>query len=181
MPVSTVNTRIVGVFALTAALLLHGTQLKLGLRIQNILGAFILLVMLFIALTGVLVLIFPQLIPTGRTDNLLWSNLWTDSRFEANAFVTALYNVIWCLLFTDIHRIKVLIIFITPRSFVGYSNANYALSEVKNPVQTIKRAAPLAMLSITIVYILVNIAYFAVVSKDDILDSGRVVASVIFR
>lgn len=62
------------------------------------------------------------------------------------------------------------------RSFVGYSNANYALSEIRDPVRTIKRAAPLAMLFVTAVYMFVNVAYFAAVSKMDILDSRRIVA-----
>jgi len=62
------------------------------------------------------------------------------------------------------------------RSFVGYNNANYTLSEVKNPVQTLKRAAPIAMCLVTLVYLFVNIAYFAVVSKDDILNSQQIVA-----
>jgi amino acid transporter len=62
------------------------------------------------------------------------------------------------------------------RSFVGYSNANYALSEVRDPVRTLKRAAPLAMLAVTAGYLLVNVAYFAVVSKTDILQSRRIVA-----
>ena len=62
------------------------------------------------------------------------------------------------------------------RSFVGYSNANYALSEVKDPVRTLKRAAPLAMTFVTTVYLFVNIAYFAAVSKADILGSRRIVA-----
>ena len=62
------------------------------------------------------------------------------------------------------------------RSFVGYSNANYALSEVRDPVKTIKKAAPLAMGAVTAVYLLINVAYFAVVSKNDILDSNRIVA-----
>lgn len=65
------------------------------------------------------------------------------------------------------------------RCFIGYSNANYALSEVRDPVRTIKRAAPLAMLSVTLVYILVNLSYFAVVSKSEILDGGRIVAYVL--
>lgn len=43
-------------------------------------------------------------------------------------------------------------------------------------MRTIKRAAPAAMLLITIVYLLVNFAYFAVVSKKDILGGGRIVA-----
>jgi amino acid transporter len=62
------------------------------------------------------------------------------------------------------------------RAFVGYSNANYALSEVCDPVRTIKRAAPLAMLAVSFIYMLVNIAYFGVVSKADILGSRRIVA-----
>lgn len=66
------------------------------------------------------------------------------------------------------------------RSFIGYSNANYALSEIRDPVRTIKLAAPVAMVSITIVYMLVNVAYYAVVDKDEILTSGRIVAALFF-
>ena len=65
-----------------------------------------------------------------------------------------------------------------PRSFVGYSNANYVLSEVKDPVYVIKRAAPLAIVFVTAVYLLVNVAYFAAVSKADILGSKRIVVYV---
>ncbi len=68
--------------------------------------------------------------------------------------------------------------FLEHRSFVGYSTANYALSEVRNPVRTIKRAAPLALISVTAVYLLVNVGYFAVVSKGDIIGSRRIVALV---
>jgi amino acid permease len=52
--------------------------------------------------------------------------------------VTALYNVIW--------------------SYIGYSNANYALSETKNPVQTLKRAAPAALILVSILYMLANVS-----------------------
>lgn len=64
------------------------------------------------------------------------------------------------------------------RSFIGYSNANYALSEVQNPVRTLKRAAPLAIGLVAAVYLVVNWAYVAVVAKGDILGSGRIVAYV---
>lgn len=66
------------------------------------------------------------------------------------------------------------------RCFIGYSNANYALAEVRDPIRTIKRAAPLAMLSVTFVYMLVNIAYLAVVDKAEIVGSGRIVAALHF-
>ena len=67
------------------------------------------------------------------------------------------------------------------RSFIGYSNVNYALSEVKNPVRTLKIAGPLALGSVSVVYMLVNIAYFAAVPKEDILTSGQTVAALYFR
>lgn len=93
-----------------------------------------------------------------------------------NAFVTGLFNVIWYVrprrigLHTEDRH----------RCFIGYSNANYALAEVRDPIRTIKRAAPLAMLSVTFVYMLVNIAYLAVVDKDEIVGSGRIVAALHF-
>lgn len=64
------------------------------------------------------------------------------------------------------------------RCFVGYSNANYALSEVRDPVRTIRKAAPLAMLAVSAVYILMNVAYFSVVSKKDILENKSIIAWV---
>ncbi len=64
------------------------------------------------------------------------------------------------------------------RSFRGFANANSSLSEIKDPVRTLSRAAPIAMAFVTFVYMFVNIAYFAVVSKTDILESERIVAYV---
>ena len=52
--------------------------------------------------------------------------------------VTALYNVIW--------------------SYIGYSNANYALSETRNPVRTLKIAAPTALISVAVIYMFVNVS-----------------------
>ncbi|TQS33285.1 hypothetical protein Golomagni_06377, partial [Golovinomyces magnicellulatus] len=75
--------------------------------------------------------------------------------------VTALYNIIW--------------------SYVGYSNANYALSETKNPTRTLKFAAPLALGTISVLYMLANVSYFAAVSKEEILTSKRLVAASLFR
>ena len=65
------------------------------------------------------------------------------------------------------------------RSFNGYTSVNCVLSEVRDPVRTIRLAAPLAMISVTTVYLFINISYYAVVSKGDILESQRIVALVI--
>ncbi|KAF7331492.1 High affinity methionine permease [Mycena kentingensis (nom. inval.)] len=160
-------SRLVAVLVLTFCLLTHGTLPSLGLRLQNTLGAGKLVILLSIALLGILSLLgFPALSvrsPYDPPKNFAsWHDLWAGSLSSGvNGFVTALYSVIW--------------------SFIGYANANYALSEVKDPVRTIKRAAPLAMAAVSVVYLLVNVAYFAVVSKEDILGSRRIVAALFFR
>ncbi|KAI0084678.1 amino acid/polyamine transporter I, partial [Irpex rosettiformis] len=150
-PRLTLRTRLVSLLCVTFAFLLHSTNLGWGLRVQNALGATNLFVLVSIAvLLGV-----PGFHLDKNPGNLRWSTMWEGSGSGgANAFITG--------------------------SFIGYSNANYALSEIRNPIRTIKLAAPLAMISITFVYMLVNIAYYAVVDKQDILGSGRIIAALFF-
>ncbi|KAI0702015.1 APC amino acid permease [Cerioporus squamosus] len=161
-PPSPTTARIAGVVCITFALLLHGMALKAGLRLQNALGIFKLVVLIGIALTGLASLLrVPGFKLANPPRNFEWERMWEGSlKGGANAFITGLYNVIWC--------------------FIGYSNANYALAEVRDPVRTIKRAAPLAMLSVTLVYFLVNVAYYAVVDKEEIVGSGRIAAALYF-
>ncbi|KAJ7466833.1 APC amino acid permease [Mycena galericulata] len=155
------SSRFVAVLVLTFCLLVHGTLLKFGVRLQNALGAFKLVILATISLVGILCLLdvpgFAVRAPYEVPHNFQWAKLWEGTGGTgANGLVTALYSVIW--------------------SFIGYANANYALSEVRDPVRTIKRAAPLAMTAVSVVYMAVNVAYFAVVSKNDILGSRRIVA-----
>lgn len=161
-PPSAFSARLASLLCITFAFVLHGTHIKWGVRLQNFLGAFKLLILTGIALSGLAVLAgVPGFELENPPDNFKWSTMWHGSGSGgANAFVTGLYNVIWC--------------------FIGYSNANYALSEIRDPVRTIKFAAPAAMIAITIVYLLVNVAYYAVVDKDTILGSGRIVAALFF-
>ncbi|KAF8157117.1 APC amino acid permease [Crassisporium funariophilum] len=159
------STRLVAFSCLTFICLVHGTVLKWGVRLQNALGLFKLVVLALISVSGILCLVGVKGVQVRdeyeKPNNFKWDKLWEGSGTSANAFVSGLYNVIW--------------------SFIGYSNANYALSEVRDPVRTIKRAAPLAMISVTAVYLFINIAYFSVVSKTDILESRRIVAALYFR
>ncbi|KAK7678702.1 hypothetical protein QCA50_018284 [Cerrena zonata] len=159
---STLAVRLISLLAITSAFLLHGSKPGWGLKLQNTLGVFKLLILAGMALSGLAVLAgVPGFHLDDPPKNFEWNTMWKGSLSGgANAFVTGMYNVIW--------------------SFIGYSNANYSLSEVKNPVRSMKIAAPLAMISISIVYFLVNIAYFAVVSKEEILGSGRIAAALFF-
>lgn len=102
---------------------------------------------------------------SGESGKGVWSVGW-------NGFVSGLFNVIWC-----VSSHSVLSLFLDKltrrRSYIGYSNANYALSEIRNPVRTIKIAGPLAVGGVTLVYLCINMAYFGVVRKEEFLEMGR--------
>ncbi|KAF7320452.1 Eukaryotic translation initiation factor 3 subunit H [Mycena kentingensis (nom. inval.)] len=159
-------TQIIALLVLTFSLLMSGVFSRAGVRVLNVLGSFKLFILAAIAILGLLSLAGVSSLAVRddyeQPDNFAsWSALWKGSKTDVNSLVTALYNVIW--------------------SFIGYSNANYALSEVKDPVRTIKRSAPLAIASVATVYLLVNIGYLGVVSRNDILGSRQIVAALFFR
>ena len=50
-------------------------------------------------------------------------------------------------------------------AYAGWSNVNYVLNNVKNPVRTLKIAGPLGLGICAVLYMLANIAYFSCVSS----------------
>jgi amino acid transporter len=177
------NTRLVAFSCLTSVCLVHGTLLQLGLRLQNTLGVVKLFVFALISVSGILCLVgatgFQVRDEYEKPNNFIWDKFWEGSGTGSNAFINGLYNVIWYE--SSASGVTCLCLFLTTssRSFNGYSTINSVLSEVHNPVRTLKLAAPLAMLSVTAVYLFINLSYFAVVSKTDILESRQIVALVI--
>ncbi|KAJ7214391.1 APC amino acid permease [Mycena pura] len=165
-PATGFNTRLAALLCLTFCFVMIGVFNKWSLRLLNVLATFKFAILAGIASLGLLSLAgVPGLAvrPSYEMPHNFasWGALWAGSRRDSNSLITALYNVIW--------------------SFIGYSDANYALSEVRDPVRTIKRAAPLAIASLATMYLLVNVAYFAVVSKNDILGSRQIIAALFFR
>ncbi|KAM9915283.1 hypothetical protein OXX80_014172, partial [Metschnikowia pulcherrima] len=113
-----------GIGVITFAFLVNGLHVKSGLFLANALGVFKVAIIVFISVTGWVAL-------GGGIKNNDFKNPhnFTDS-FKGTSpsgfgVVNALYNIIW--------------------SYVGYSNANYALGEMKNPVRVLKIAAPSAL------------------------------------
>lgn len=149
--------RLIGFACITFSFLLHGTALKWGLRLQNVLGILKILIVLIIIITGFVALGGHLKVP--KPDN--FDHAFAGTTANASSFCLSLYNVIW--------------------SYVGFSNVNYALSEVKNPKRALRIAGPLAIGLITVLYILCNIAYFAAASKEEITGSGTLVAALLFR
>ncbi|KAG5644910.1 hypothetical protein DXG03_007462 [Asterophora parasitica] len=149
--------RFVALACLTFAMLIHGTALKWGLRLQNFLGMFKMILILIVVGTGFVALSGHMQIEKPHN----FENIFEGTTTNASSLCFALYNVLW--------------------SFIGFSNVNYALAEVKNPARTIRIAGPFAIVVVTVLYMLANIAYFAGASKEEITGSGRLVAALLFR
>jgi amino acid transporter len=176
------NTRLVAFTSLTSICLVHGTLLKQGLRLQNTLGALKLIVLALIPVSGFLYLAGVKGIQVGdeyeKPNNFTWDSFWEGSGTGPGAFVNGLYNVIWYEPSASGAFCMYFLLTTSSRSFIGYASINSVLSEVRDPVRTIRLAAPLAMISVAAVYFFINISYYAVVSKTDILESQRIVALV---
>lgn len=154
------NSRGIGVGVILFAFLINSVHVKTGLMLLNILGIVKIGVILFISVTGWVALAGGIKINDFQ-DPHNFHDAFKGVAPTGFGVVNALYNVIW--------------------SYIGYSNANYALGEIKNPVKVLKIAAPSALFFITVLYILVNIAYFAVVPADVLRNSGRIVAASFFK
>ncbi len=90
-----------------------------------------------------------------------FQDIWAGSSVQPYDYATALLKVIYC--------------------FRGYSTANQVMSDIKNPVRTLRLAAPLALVLVSLAYLAINIAFFLVVEKDDFRSAGVIVAGIFFR
>ena len=66
-------------------------------------------------------------------------------------------------------------------AFSGWQNAFSMANEIKSPLPTLKKNATASLLIVFTLYFLCNIAYFATVPKDVFIDSSELAAAVFFR
>ncbi|KAK7207300.1 amino acid permease-domain-containing protein [Myxozyma melibiosi] len=153
-------SRIVAVICITSVVLLHGLHPAAGTALFNGLGLFKVLVLLLVVFTGIFALMgwIPHVEDPGNFTNM----------FENSGFGGGTYNYATALL-----RIVY--------SYRGWENANYVISELDNPRRTLAVAAPLAIGGVMVLYVLANVAYFAVIPKAEVAHSGVIVAGLFFR
>ncbi|KAG7289126.1 hypothetical protein NEMBOFW57_005489 [Staphylotrichum longicolle] len=155
--------RAIAVACMTLVVLLHGVFPKWGLRLTNALGIFKVLVLLLIVFSGFAALAGYRLVPDPHN----FDNFWAIEKGDgyggggAYAYATALLQVVY--------------------SYKGWENANYVMGELKNPQRTLKIAAPLAVVGVTVLYVLANVAYFAAIPKGELAKSEVIVAGLFFR
>jgi amino acid transporter len=62
-------------------------------------------------------------------------------------------------------------------SFAGWNYLNFVTEELKDPYRNLPRALYISLPTVTVIYVLVNIAYFSVLSPETVLESPTIAIS----
>ncbi|KAK2600663.1 hypothetical protein N8I77_010183 [Diaporthe amygdali] len=173
------NVRLIAVLAVSSLCYIHARAPNTGLKLINTLGVAKMLILVIVVVSGIAGGIMgvgadrESTIEGRRIDLAMngnapsssaqrnFSNIWEGTSTQPYDYATALLKVIYC--------------------FRGYSTANQVLSDVRNPVRTLKIAAPAALAFVSVAYLAINVAFFLVVDKDEFRSAGVVVAGTFFR
>lgn len=157
------EARGIAISVVVFAVVVHSVFPKCGIRLFNVLGVFKVISLLFVIFSGFAALAGRRRVPNYRNFDNAFSIQDGDGYGGGGvyAYSTALLNIIF--------------------SYQGWEGANYVLCELKDPRRTLAIAAPLTVGIVTILYLLVNVAYFAAISKSELAKSEVLVAGVFFR
>ncbi|KAH9937963.1 amino acid transporter [Amylocystis lapponica] len=151
------NSRGIALGVIFFVTLMHGLTPRVGVLVMNILSVFKIGILVFIVITGWVVL-------SGRTQiadpHVNFRNAFAGSSHSSYDYATATFKVL--------------------NAYAGWSNVNYVLNNVKNPIRTLKIAGPLGLSICAVLYLLANVSYFAAATKDEIEHAGVTVASLFF-
>ncbi|KPP58954.1 HLA-B associated transcript 1-like, partial [Scleropages formosus] len=121
-------------------------SVKLASYVQNIFTAAKLFIILVIILAGIV------LLAQGKTKNL--TNTFDGASTSFGNIGLAFYNGLW--------------------AYDGWNQLNFITEELKNPYRNLPLAIIIGIPLVTICYILVNVAYFTVMTPTELLQSPAV-------
>ncbi|KAI0191599.1 high-affinity methionine permease [Astrocystis sublimbata] len=131
---------------------------KYSLWATNIIGGVKILTLIFISITGFVIL-------GGHVSRVAdpganFRNAFEGTTNNGNDLSIALVNIIF--------------------AYSGYANAFSVVNEIKNPIPTLKRNGAISVAIVAILYLLCNVAYFSAVPKEEFAKSKATAASVFF-
>lgn len=131
---------------------------KYSLWGANIIGVFKVITLVFISITGFVVLGGGvSHIPDPKRN---FRNAFEGTTDNGNNLSSALISIVF--------------------SYAGYSNTFNVAAEIKDPVRSVKKWGSLSVILVAILYMFCNIAYFAAVDKDVFAAGGEIAASHFF-
>uniref|UniRef100_A0A3Q3VQG5 b(0,+)-type amino acid transporter 1 n=1 Tax=Mola mola TaxID=94237 RepID=A0A3Q3VQG5_MOLML len=121
-------------------------SVRLARYVQNFLTASKLFIILVIVVAGAVML------AQGKTENL--TNTFDGASSSFGAIGLAFYNGLW--------------------AYDGWNQLNFITEELKDPYRNLPRAIVIGIPLVTVCYVLVNVAYFTVMTATDLLLSPAV-------
>ena len=135
---------------------------KWSYRLSNGLGAVKLLTLVFVAITGLVVLGGNvSRVPDPHANFRNAFSGFEGTQASAYGVTNALVKIIF--------------------SYAGYENAFNVVNEVKNPVRSIRNSGGLSLVLVAVLYVLANVACFSAVPKEELVKSSQVAASLFFE
>lgn len=153
-------SRIIGVGVITFAIYFHVYHPGQSTKLFTFLGFIKIGILVLIIVLGLLVAIGFINVSSNENFKDIWENYDNYAGNSYNISV-ALLQVIY--------------------SFKGWENANYVLSEIKDPHRTLKISAPLSVILTTILYFFVILSYYLIIPKSEFKESGVLIAGIFFN
>ncbi|KAF2013583.1 LAT family L-amino acid transporter [Aaosphaeria arxii CBS 175.79] len=147
----------VAIASYTVAVLLLAFHTRFSYRLSNAIGIVKLLTLVFIAITGLVVL--------GGNTKVADPQVNFRNSFHGTPTAYGATNALYKIVF----------------SYAGYENAFNVVNEVKNPVKKLKINATIALTIVAILYVMANVAYFAAAPKAEIIAAKEISAGLLFH
>ncbi|GAB1291941.1 b(0,+)-type amino acid transporter 1 [Apodemus speciosus] len=131
---------------LAAAAILNALSVRLGSYVQNVFTAAKMVIVAIIIISGLVFL------AQGKVKN--FQNSFEGTQTSVGAISLAFYNGLW--------------------AYDGWNQLNYITEELRNPYRNLPMAIVIGIPLVTVCYILMNIAYFTVMTPTELLQSQAV-------
>jgi amino acid transporter len=148
----------VAIAAYTLAVICVISHNRYSYWLINVLGALKLLLLLFIAISGLVILGGHTSVPNPGAN---FTNGFAGTTSSGYDLSQAMVNISF--------------------AFSGWQNAFSMANEIKNPIPTLKKNATTSLVIVFCLYFLCNVAYFAAVPKEVFVTSKELAAAVFFR
>ncbi|EPQ55675.1 amino acid transporter [Gloeophyllum trabeum ATCC 11539] len=146
------------VAGMTVILLITLISNKFAMRLSNVIAAAKVVILVFIAITGLVVLGGHTKVEEPRAN---FHNIWQGTSSNGYNLANALVKINF--------------------SFFGSTNAFNVMAEIKKPIKTIKVAAPVSLAIVAVLYNLANVAYLAAIPKAQMASSAELTAALFFK
>ncbi|XP_024150582.1 b(0,+)-type amino acid transporter 1 [Oryzias melastigma] len=142
----TVVIKCLAIASLLIIVAINCISVKLASYVQNFFTAAKLVIIVIIIVAGIV------LLAQGNTQNL--SNAFEGSTTSFGAIGLAFYNGLW--------------------AYDGWNQLNFITEELRNPYRNLPLAIIIGIPMVTVCYVLVNVAYFTVMTPSELLVSPAV-------